>query len=308
MKSFQDILGAAIKYPTKKLVVAAAHEHELLEGVKEAQALGLVEAILIGNLKKIKEIAGEIKMDLSKFQLVEEKDPVEAARKAVMFVRAEQAEMIMKGRLSTAEILRAVLDKEIGLRTGRIISHVTIFEAPGYDRLMFLTDAAMIITPTFAEKIELIKNAVCVANSLGITMPKVAALAGIEVVNPDMPATMEAAVLAKMNERGQIKGCIIDGPLSLDTAVSREAAGIKGMKGPVAGEADILLAPNLETGNVIYKAVVFFGKAKIAGVISGAGVPVILTSRADTHEAKLTSIALGVMMAHKVMELKKLED
>lgn len=298
MKNFQDVLAAARKCPPKKIAVAMAHDREVLEAIQGAKTQGLADAVLIGDIDQMQAIAQEIGMDLSQFELVEERDPLVAVRQATVFVRTQRADMVMKGKVGTADVLRAVLNKEAGLRTGRHLSHVAIFEAPGYDRLMFMTDGGINIAPTLTQKVDIINNAVCVAQALGIALPKVAAIAGLELVNPDMPATIEAALLAKMNDRGQITGCLVDGPLALDLALSREAADHKGVKSSVAGGADILLVPNLETGNVLYKSLVFFGKAKIGSVVAGAAAPVVVTSRSDSHEAKLVSIALGVLMAN----------
>ena len=202
----------------------------------------------------------------------------------------------MKGLINTADLLRAVLDKEVGLRTGRVLSHAAIYELPGFDRLITVTDGGMNIAPDLKQKADIIQNAVAVSKVLGISPAKVAVLAAVEVVNPDMPVTLEAAALAKMAERGQIKGAIVDGPLALDNAVEPEAAKHKGIQSAVAGQADILLVPNIEAGNILGKALVYMGPGKIAGLILGAAKPVIVTSRADSHEAKIISIALGALL------------
>lgn len=204
----------------------------------------------------------------------------------------------MKGKVGTADILRAVLDKEKGLRTGRLLSHVTAFEIQGWGRLLFMTDGAMNIAPDLGQKAQIAQNAVDVLRGLGFARPKVAALAAVELVNPDMPAALEGALLAKMADRGQIKDCIVDGPLALDNAISLHSAQVKGIDSPVAGQADILLVPDIEAGNVLYKAIVYFGKeARVSGVIAGAKAPVVLTSRSDSHQAKLDSIALSAVYA-----------
>ena len=205
----------------------------------------------------------------------------------------------MKGNLSTSLILKAVLNKEHGLRTGNVLSHVAVFDVPHYDRPILVTDAAMNITPSLEEKVQIIQNAVNVAHSIGIEMPKVAPIAAVEVVNPLMPATVEAALLTQMNRRGQIKGCVIDGPLALDNAINIEAAKQKGIQSEVAGQADILLVPAIETGNVLYKSLIYFAKAKVGAILAGAKAPVVLTSRADSSESKLYSLALAISVAQQ---------
>jgi phosphate butyryltransferase len=202
----------------------------------------------------------------------------------------------MKGLIPTADLLRAVLDKEFGLRTGRVLSHAATFEISGFERLLTVTDGGMNLAPALAQKADIIQNSVALVNALGISPVKVAALAAVEVVNPDMPATLDAAMLAKMAERGQIKGAIVDGHLALDNAISAEAAAHKGIKSPVAGNVDVLLVPDINAGNVLGKSLIYFAKAKMAGLILGAARPVVVTSRADTHEGKVLSIALGALL------------
>lgn len=299
MKSFADLLAAAQKCPSKKVAVAVAQDPEVLEAVKECKANGIADAILVGDAVKIKEIARERKININDFEVIHEPETETAVRHAVLLVHTGKADIVMKGTVNSPEVLKAVLDKNIGLRTGRTLSHVAVFEAPGYDRLMIMTDAGMNIMPTFQQKVDMVNNAVCVARSLKIENPKVAVISGIELVNPDMPSTVDAALLSKMNERGQIKNCIIDGPLSLDLALSRESARAKGVTSSVAGQADILVLANIDAANVLYKGLVFLGRAKITGIVVGAGAPVILTSRADSHEAKLVSVALSVLMTSK---------
>ncbi|SES62591.1 phosphate butyryltransferase [Anaerobranca gottschalkii] len=295
--SIQQIIEKAKEVPKQTLVVAAAEDNEVLAAVSEGVNLGIVDAILVGDEEGIKEIAQGEGYDISRCRIINEPDKIKAARKSVEMVSQGEASLVMKGLLGTADILRAVLDKEIGLRTGRVLSHVAVLEIQGYDKLFLLTDGAMNIAPDLSQKAQIVQNAVTVAHALGIDTPKVAPLAAVELVNPDMQATLDAANLSKMADRGQIKGCIIDGPLALDNAVSLEAAKHKGIVSPVAGNADILLVPDIEAGNVLYKSIVYFANAKTAGIIAGAKAPVVLTSRSDTHEAKLYSIALGVLVA-----------
>ncbi len=299
MKSFAELLDAAKKCPRKKVAIAVAQDPEVLEAAKACQESGLADAILVGDAAEIAKIAQDKKIELNNFEVIHESDEEAAVKRAVLMVHTGKADMLMKGAVQSPVVLKAVLDKNIGLRTGRVLSHVAVFESPGYDRLMLMTDAGMNIVPTFEQKVDMVKNAVCVARSLKIEKPKVAVIAGLELVNPDMPSTIDAAMLSKMAERGQIKDCIIDGPLSLDLALSKESARAKGVTSPVAGHADLLVLANIDAANVLYKALVFLGGAKITGLVVGAKAPVILTSRADSHEAKLVSVAIGVLMTSK---------
>lgn len=301
LKNLDAILAAAqAKGGNKVLAVAAAQDPEVMAAIKGAYDLGLATAVLVGDSRQIQQAADAVGFDLSQAKIVDEQSPVQAARKAVELVRKGQAQMVMKGLLNTADILRAVLDKEIGLRTGRVLSHVAIMEPQGYGRLLLMTDGGMNIAPDLMQKTQMIQNAVEVAHKLGMSCPKVAIIAAFEQVNPDMPATVEAALLAKMADRGQIKNCIVDGPIALDGAVSPEAAAHKGMQSPVAGQADILLVPFIEVGNVLYKTLTYLGHGKVAGIIAGAAAPIILTSRSDSPQAKLHSIATAVLMAEGV--------
>jgi phosphate butyryltransferase len=299
MKSFKELLEAAKKCPPKKVAIAVAQDYNVLEAAKACQDNGIAEVILVGDAGEISRIAREHKININAFEVVHEPDIEAAVRRAVLMVHTGKADMVMKGAVQTPILLKAVLDKNIGLRTGRVLSHVAVFESPGYDRLMLMTDAGMNIMPTFEQKVDMVKNAVCVAKALKIETPKVAVIAGQEMVNPDMPSTVDAAMLSKMAERGQIRDCIIDGPLALDLALSKESARAKGVTSPVAGHADILVLGNIDAANVLYKALVFLGGAKITGLVVGAKAPIILTSRADSHEAKLASVAIGVLITSK---------
>ena len=236
-------------------------------------------------------------MDINEFEVVDEKNVNKAALEAIRLVSSGKADMVMKGLVDTATFLRSVLNKEVGLRTGKLMSHVSVFEIEGIDRLILLTDAAFNTYPDLKAKIQILNNSVDVAQACGIDMPKVAPVCAVEVVNPDMPATVDAALLSKMNDRGQIKGCIVDGPLALDNALSEEAAEHKGIKGKVAGKADILLLPNIEAANVMYKTLTYTSKSRNGGLLVGTSAPVILTSRADSFETKVHSIALAALVA-----------
>lgn len=296
--NFKQILQEVSRSSQQKnIAVAAAEDTDVLQAIKMAQEANIGGAILVGDTEKIKRAAEEIEFDISKLQLIEEKDKSRAAKKAVIAVKAGQADIIMKGLLGTADFLRAILDKDCGLRGAGVLSHVAVFEIPRFNRLLLAADCAMNVAPGLAEKTEIIQNTLQVSRVLGIAEAKVAAVCAVETVNKDMSATLDAAALAKMSERGQIKGVVIDGPLALDNAISEKAARHKGISSPVAGQADILLLPDIEAGNVLYKALVYLAGAQNAGVIMGATAPIVLTSRADSPEAKLNSIALSLLVS-----------
>lgn len=295
--SFSEVLKMAKGREKRKVAVAAAQDVLVLEAVRDAAENGLIDAYLVGDKKSITEIANEVGMNTKGIEIIDEPDKVKASMTAVSLVSSGQADMLMKGLVDTATLLHAVLDKERGLRTGKLLSHAAVLEVPALKRLLILTDAAMNIAPDLAAKKQIIENAVAVAHSIGIDTPKVVPICAVEVVNPDMPCTIDAAILSKMNERGQIRGCLIDGPLALDNAISVEAANHKGIESPVAGYADIILVPNIETGNAVYKTLTYISGAKVGAVIAGAKAPIILTSRADSPENKLYSIALASIIS-----------
>lgn len=291
----EQIIQEATQLPNKTVAVAAAEDHEVIQAVKMALGKQLASFQLFGDVDKIKSLLHEEGLEGSDhLKVVDCQSAEEAASKAVQAVSSGDADVLMKGMVSTSTILKAVLNKEYGLRTGKVLSHVAAFEVDGFDRLIFVTDAAMNIAPDLQQKADIIQNAVDVATRIGVSTPKVAPITAVEVVNPNMAATLDAAALSQMNKRGQIKGCVVDGPLALDNAVSMEAASHKGVGGEVAGQADILLVPNIETGNALYKSLIYFAKAKVGAVIAGAKAPIVLTSRADSAESKLHSIALAV--------------
>lgn len=299
-RNFQEVMQIAKKRGPKTISVACAQDAGVLSAVNQAKNAGIADIILVGDKEKIEEIAAEENINLAQFEIIDIKDSIEASRNAVELVSTGKAHMVMKGLVDTSTILKAVLDKEIGLRTGNILSHVAVFDVQNYDRLFLVTDAAMNLAPDLDTKKQIIQNAVQVAHALDIEEPRVAVLCAVEKVNPKMKDTIDAAVLEEMYESGEITGCIVGGPFALDNAVSMEAAKHKGIIHPVAGQADILLAPDIEAGNILYKSIVYFAKAKNAGLIVGAKAPVILTSRADSDEAKLYSMALGVLYAAKL--------
>lgn len=297
IKSFNEILDRVKSNGIRKVSVAVAQDEPVLEAIRDAKNAGIVEAVLVGDKEKIEEVAKVVGLDLNGVEIIHEPNNALAARKAVELVSSGQADMVMKGLVDTATILKAVLDKEKGLRTGKVLSHVAVFDVPALQRILIVTDAAMNIAPDLMAKKQIIENAVQVAKAIGIETPKVAPVAAVEVVNPDMQPTLDAAALTLMNKRGQIKGCIIDGPLAIDNALSEEAAKHKGIESPVAGKADIILVPNIESGNVMYKTLTYTSNSKNGGIIAGAAAPVILTSRADSPESKLFSIALASLVA-----------
>lgn len=274
----------------KRLAVAAAEDDAVLSAVAQAYAKHLAVPILCGDERKIKELAEKARIDISPVEIRHCPTAAEAIMTAVALVRENRADILMKGLVQTADLLRAVLNKETGLRGEGVLSHVCILDSPILKRRFLLTDAAMVTYPDLKTKLELIKNAVTVARGLGVQQPKVAALAAVEVVNPDMPSTLDAAALTLMNRRGQIKDCIVDGPLALDLALSEEAARHKGVSSEVAGRADILLMHNIEAGNATLKAFTHGGNCLFGGLVMGARAPVILNSRSDTDASKLFSI------------------
>jgi len=294
----QTLVEKATQSTDITVAVAAAEDEEVIEAVAMAVNHQFGRFLLYGDRDKITELLKNYPTN-DNVQIVHANSVAEAAELAVKAVHSNEANVLMKGNIPTATILKAVLHKEYGLRTGNVLSHVAVFEIPNYDRYMIVTDAAMNIAPDLEQKMQIIANAVTVAKAIGIEMPKVAPLAAVEVVNPAMAATIDAAALTMMNERGQLKGCIVNGPLALDNAVSELAAAHKGIANEVAGKADILLVPNIESGNILYKSLVYFANAKVGAVIAGAKAPIVLTSRADSAESKLYSLALAVCSASK---------
>lgn len=289
-----SLIEKATQASTKTVAVAAAEDSEVIKAVVEASERNLAQFILYGNQEKINMLLESYNHNI---RIVHAETTALAAELAVKAVFTKEADVLMKGNIPTNTILKAVLNKEYGLRTGNILSHTAVFEIPDYDQLIIITDAAMNIAPNLDQKAQIVQNAVSIARSIGIDHPKVAPLAAVESVNPVMDATLDAAALTVMNKRGQISGCIIDGPLALDNAVSIMAAEHKGIHSDVAGKADILLVPTIEVGNVLYKSLIYFAKAKTGAVIAGAKAPIVLTSRADSSESKLYSLALALCCA-----------
>lgn len=301
-KSFEELISKANQKTLKKVSVSNAQDEPVLQAVKAAKEQNIATAILVGDEAKIREIAASIDMDLTDFDIINEPDTEAAALKAVELVHNGKADILLKGLLETKTFLKSVLNKEVGLRTGKMLSHVCVFEIEGINRLLFFTDVAFNTYPTLADKVNIINNAVEVAHACGIECPKVAPLCAVETVNPKMQPTVDADNLTKMYEGGDFKGCQIYGPLSMDLAIDPEAAVHKGVTNPVAGHADILLFPNIDAGNITYKILVRTAKVKIGNVLVGTSAPVVLTSRSDDFQTKLNSIALATVIAGSITD------
>jgi len=292
IKNFEHLLELAKQKESKKIAVVAADDLEVLEVISKAEELNLAEFILIGDMNKMKKIIEENSLNI-KSELADEKDHKKAADLAVDLIVQGKAGSLMKGMLHSSVFLKAILNKEKGLNTGRHITQISVLEKENKDGLLFITDCAITVNPDLSGKKEVLENAVDLAHKLGNEMPKVAVLASLEVVNPDMQDTIDAAVLSKMADRGQIKGCIVDGPFAFDNAVSSEAAKQKGIVGPVAGNADIIVVPNLTVGNTLTKSITYIAKKTVIAATVGAAIPVVFTSRTESLEGKLLSIALA---------------
>jgi len=293
LKSMSDLKGIVAGKPRKKLVLAAAQDQHSLVAVLRAWKDEIIEPIFIGDTEGIQTICSENGYDITGLRIIHEPEIERSVEMAVKMLSSKQADILMKGKVGTSSLLKCVLNKEWGLRTGNLLSHIALFEVDTYHKLIAVTDVAMNIAPNLKDKISIVNNSVSFLNRLGYVMPKVAVLGAVEMVNENMEATLHAALLSKMNQREQIRNCIIDGPLAFDNAVSLESAQFKGIKSEVAGDTDLLLMPDIEVGNVLYKSLVFFAKAKVASIILGAQVPIVLTSRSDSEQAKYDSILLS---------------
>ena len=296
IRKLQEIVELAQeKQPTRVAVAAAAHKL-VLQSVQRAVNLGLVEPLLVGREEDIRREAAAIGWELTDEYIVSTETNRAAATAAVELVREGEAEVLMKGYLHTDEMLHAVLSKETGLRTDRLLSHVFVLEVPTYHKLLLISDAAININPDITKKASIAQNAIDLAKKLGVELPKVAALSSVETINPNIPSTVHAACLSKMAERGQIKGGIVDGPLAFDNAISAEAAEDKGIKSPVSGDIDVVVVPDLDAGNILFKNLEYLASAKVAGVVMGASAPVVLTSRSDPPKARVYSLALAGLL------------
>lgn len=297
-KTFAELISNLDSSKMKKVAVAVAQDSAVIEAVRAAKDRKIADAILVGDEAKIKAIAKDINIDISDFTIINKEDVTEAALTAVKLVHDGEADMYMKGLIDTKGFLKTVLDKEVGLRTGKPLSHVCVFDVKGIDHLLFLTDVAFVPYPTLEDKAAIIKNTLQITKACGIECPKVAPLAAVEVVNPKMPVTVEAAELTRMNKEGEITGCIVDGPLSLDLAIEPEAALHKGATDrAIQGDADVLLFPDIHAGNLVYKAMVHTADMVNGNILTGTKAPVILTSRSDSMEVKVNSLALGAAVA-----------
>ncbi len=299
LKNFQDVLAAARdSHTTATISVAAAQDKDVLQAVKAAQELGLANAILVGDADAIRPLMDEVGLS-PQTPVVHEADLSKAALKAAALVKEGRAQVLMKGLVNSSDFLRAVLDHEAGLRTGRLLSHLACLEIPGQEKLAFLSDGGMNIAPSLAEKKDILTNALLAMHNMGLDCPNVAVLAANEVVSPKMPATVDAQALVEINQAGGLPCCTLEGPIAMDVALSREAAAHKGIKSAIAGAVDLYLVPNIETGNIVSKALIYLAGAKMAGIVLGATKPVVMTSRAESPQGKLYSIALACLAANK---------
>jgi len=297
IKSLNFFIEKAKEIKPKKCAVAAAADDTVLKALYEATKLNIIEPILIGNKEKILKLCEKENITFSESQIINEPDDIIAAQKAVSFVREGEANFLMKGLIHTSHFLKAVLDKDKGIRKGDLLSHIVFIESPYYHKIFALADAGVNIKPTFEEKLAILNNSLTVFHKLGIENPKVAVVGAVETVNQKMEDTIHAAILTQMNRRKQIKGCIIDGPLAMDNAISKEAAHHKGIISDVAGDADFILCPDIQSANIMYKTLIFLGNATSAALVIGAKSPIVLTSRADTEKSKLMSIALAALIS-----------
>jgi len=293
LNTLNDLKNIVAGGPRKKLILAAAQDQHSLGAVLKAWKEDIVDPILVGDTESIQNICISNNYDISGLRIIHEPDLVKSVEMSVRMVNGKKADVLMKGMVGTSTLLKCVLNKEWGLRTGNLLSHFALFEVDTYHKVIAVTDVAMNIAPNLKDKIAIVNNSVSCLLRLGYIMPKVAVLGAVEMVNENMEATLHAALLSKMNQRDQIKNCIIDGPLAFDNAVSLESAKHKGIKSEVAGDTDLLLMPDIEVGNVLYKSLVFFAKAKVASIILGASAPIVLTSRSDSEQAKFDSILLA---------------
>ena len=296
VKSLDELVAAARSEGPASIAVAAGQDPDVLQALKQAQSMGLAEGILVGDRSRMEPMVERVGLQLTSDRLIHEPDQAQAGKKAIALIREGRASLLMKGKINTSTLIRAVLDRETGLRTGCLLSQVIVFQVPGIQRLMVMTDAAINIAPNLAQKAEICRNAIEVAHAIGVAKPNLAVLCALEFVNPEMPATLDAAGLTLMNRRGQISGAYIEGPIALDSPLSRFAAERKGIDSPLVEATDIFLAPDIEAANILYRAILYFAQGESGGIVLGARVPLILLSRAETPETKIRSIALAVLV------------
>ena len=295
-RSFKELVERAQQLGPARVVVIEAHNPEVLESLKDAEPMGLAAPLLVGDPVKIEHVAREVGYHVRPETLRPTSSEEESIRLAIDLVRDGQADLPMKGKVATAKMVRGVLDKERGLRTGRLLSQVAIFQIPRLSRLVIITDAGINIAPTLEQKADICRNAIDVAHAIGIAEPKVVVLTALEFVNPDMPATVDAAALVQMNRRGQITGAYLEGPLAMDVPFSRFAAERKSIQSPVVEDTDILVAPDIEAANILARAAVYFAGAETGGVVVGTKTPLLLLSRAEPAESKINSIAVALLV------------
>ncbi|MGS0971743.1 MAG: bifunctional enoyl-CoA hydratase/phosphate acetyltransferase [Candidatus Izemoplasmataceae bacterium] len=298
IRTIEELINTAKQIKTKPLIVACAEDEHVLEAVELARKEDIIDPILVGHKEEILKIMNDLNINHTYYKIIDEKDKEKASLKAVKLVHNEKEAILMKGLVDTSIILKAALNKEFGLRTENRISHVSVMESANYHKLLLMSDGAMNIAPTLDEKRQIIENSVKIAHALGNERPNVAIIGAVEKINPQMEATLDARDLKKMNEDGIIKNCVVSGPFAIDNAINKEAALHKGIEDPAAGEADILIMPRIEAGNVFYKTMMFLANAKSASVIAGAQIPIVLTSRADSTMSKYYSIALSALVAN----------
>jgi len=303
-RNLEELLAAARRAGPVEVAIAAAQDEDVIEAIKKAEEIGLARGIFVGDPQKILDLAEAAGLRIPDTRLIAEPDEAMAARKAIALVHEGRAGLLMKGKTKTAALVRAVLDKDHGLRGGRLLSQVIVFQVPGFNRLMLMTDAAINIAPNIDQKADICRNAIQVAKAIGIETPNVALLCALEFVNPDMPATVDAAALTLMNRRGQLNGAYVEGPIALDVPLSRFAANRKGIESPLVEETDIFIAPDIEAANILYRALLYFAKGTSGGIVVGAKVPLILLSRAESPETKIYSIAIGILTAQAEAGMK----
>jgi phosphate butyryltransferase len=298
IQNLTELVEGAKALGPARIVVIEAHDPDVLESLAQAEPLGLAAPILVGNPSKIHAAAEKVGYPFRRETLVTTTGEEASIRQGIDLVREGKADLLMKGKVTTANLVRGILDRERGLRTGNQLSQVVVFQVPHIPRLMIMTDGAINIAPTLAQKADITRNAIMVAHALGIAEPKVVLLAALEFVNPDMPATVDAAALVQMNRRGQINGAYLEGPLALDVPLSRFAAERKNIQSPVVEATDVFIAPDIQAANILYRAILYFAQGKSGGIVVGAKVPLVLLSRAETPETKIHSIALALLVQY----------
>jgi phosphate butyryltransferase len=294
--SFDDLIAAAQKRGPVRAAVAAAHDPEVLAAISQAQQAGLVEALLVGDWPAIEATIQQYHTDLRGTAFIHEPDPVRAGQQVVALAREGRADVVVKGQLRTAQLLSAALNRYTGIRGQGLLSHVAVYELPGMDRLIYLSDSGVVLDPDVYQKLEIIKNVVRVCHRFGLAKPKVAILAASEYVHPKIPASIDALALTKMAEQGWVKGAVVDGPVGLEVAISPQAARLEGSASRIAGHADVLIVPNVEAGNIVAKGMLYFARARLAAVVVGGQIPILINSRADSAETRFLSLALATLL------------